>query len=168
MCPDCYRYTEIYHLPMNDTQSIHVSQICSDVCFSLLRYAIEKTPRRVVLLYLVLPCRRLSSDCRHVRHKPTIKPRSGGVLILTIDYMIRSYQFNHLDMTGVRARHPCPPQLVLISIFRFNSNQRNASIYGLEQWLWTRSKILLSWIVGNWDACVEQSPTTGSATFKKA
>ena len=63
----------------------------------------------IVLLYSILPCRRLSSDCRHVRHKPTIKPRSGGVLTLTIDYMIRSYQFNHLHMTGVHARHPCPP-----------------------------------------------------------
>ena len=86
----------------------YLSRICSDVGFSLLRYAIDKTLRRVVLLYSVLPCRRLSSDCRHVRHKPTIKPRSGGVLTLTIDY--RSNQFNHLHMTGARVRHPCPPQ----------------------------------------------------------
>ena len=83
-----------------------VSWICR-TCVSLyLATLIDKTLRRTVSLYSVLPCRRLSSDCRHVRHKPTIKPRSGAVLTLTIDYVIRSNLFNHLHMTGVRASPP--------------------------------------------------------------
>ena len=87
-------------------QIVILSWICR-TCVSLyLATLIDKTLRRTVLLYSVLPCRRLSSDCRHVRHKLTIMPRSGAVLTLTIDYVIRSNLFNHLHMTGVRASPP--------------------------------------------------------------
>ena len=86
--------------------NLFVSWICR-TCVSLyLATLIDKTLRRTVSLYSVLPCRRLSSDCRHVRHKLTIMPRSGAVLTLTIDYVIRSNLFNRLHMTGVRASPP--------------------------------------------------------------